>query len=286
MIRGPINPGMENSIESRSPRVLSDDATQDVLSTDSDEGPVITREESDCIKDIIVNNHVVDDNDVIQDHSITSSSPIPHATFSISDVRSDNSTTVPLATNGSKGTLEKESGKTGQATLLDYVYSEIRRGYILENDEQRYRERREKFYIFMKIPVQLEKVCRCRRSCLVLLMVISCVQFLWYGFFQCADAFLFVFTLLPIRFFLAIWFTVSRSLRRTFSDHKSPSVGQMTPAILQPAEVCDLLKGSILIISAFLMGYVDTSMLYHIIKSQSVIKLYIFFNMLEVISCY
>lgn len=30
------------------------------------------------------------------------------------------------------------------------------------------------------------------------------------------------------------------------------------------------------------MNYVDTSMIYHIIKSQSVIKLYIFFNMLEV----
>jgi len=30
----------------------------------------------------------------------------------------------------------------------------------------------------------------------------------------------------------------------------------------------------------------DTSMMYHVIKSQSVIKLYIFFNMLEVIIKY
>ena len=29
------------------------------------------------------------------------------------------------------------------------------------------------------------------------------------------------------------------------------------------------------------MSYVDTSMLYHIIKSQSVIKLYLMYNMIE-----
>lgn len=51
---------------------------------------------------------------------------------------------------------------------------------------------------------------------------------------------------------------------------------------LQPSEICDLMKGVIVICGVFLMSYVDTSMLYHIIKSQSVIKLYIFFNMLEV----
>ncbi|XP_023213836.1 transmembrane anterior posterior transformation protein 1 homolog [Centruroides sculpturatus] len=52
--------------------------------------------------------------------------------------------------------------------------------------------------------------------------------------------------------------------------------------VLQPAEICDLLRGIILITVSFLMTYVDTSMLYHIVKSQSVIKLYIFFNMLEI----
>lgn len=31
-----------------------------------------------------------------------------------------------------------------------------------------------------------------------------------------------------------------------------------------------------------LMFYIDTNMMYHLIKSQSVIKLYIFYNMLEV----
>jgi hypothetical protein len=44
------------------------------------------------------------------------------------------------------------------SSLYDYMRSELRRGYILENDEQRYTERREKFYIFLKIPFELERV--------------------------------------------------------------------------------------------------------------------------------
>ena len=52
--------------------------------------------------------------------------------------------------------------------------------------------------------------------------------------------------------------------------------------ILNPAETCDILKGFVIICCVYLMNNVDTSMIYHIIKSQSVIKLYIFFNMLEV----
>lgn len=43
-----------------------------------------------------------------------------------------------------------------------------------------------------------------------------------------------------------------------------------------------MLKGIIVIAAAVMMQYVDTSMLYHNIKTQSVIKLYIMFNMLEV----
>lgn len=52
---------------------------------------------------------------------------------------------------------------------------------------------------------------------------------------------------------------------------------------LSAAEVCDLLKMAVLISCSMLLMPLDTSMMYHVIKSQSVIKLYIFFNMLEVI---
>lgn len=51
---------------------------------------------------------------------------------------------------------------------------------------------------------------------------------------------------------------------------------------LSPAETCDLLKGIIVIGCWAATCKVDTSMMYHLVKSQSVIKLYIFYNMLEV----
>lgn len=44
------------------------------------------------------------------------------------------------------------------SSLLEYIRCELKRGYLLQNDEQRYRERREKFYIFLKIPYKLETV--------------------------------------------------------------------------------------------------------------------------------
>ncbi|XP_054711485.1 transmembrane anterior posterior transformation protein 1 homolog [Uloborus diversus] len=156
---------------------------------------------------------------------------------------------------------EKKSEKPGtSSSVFDYLHGELRRGYLLENDEQRFTERREKFYIFLKIPREIEK-------------------FILYGFFQCVDAFLFLFTFLPLRSAVSVWFLVTRTLKVIVSVLFG---GSCNHRILQPAEICDLLKVFILGCVSFGMTYVDTSMLYHIVKSQSVIKLYIMFNMLEV----
>ena len=37
-------------------------------------------------------------------------------------------------------------------SLLRYIASEVTRSYRLENDQERYTERREKMYTFMRIP--------------------------------------------------------------------------------------------------------------------------------------
>ncbi|CAG0884670.1 unnamed protein product [Darwinula stevensoni] len=139
--------------------------------------------------------------------------------------------------------------------LLPFIHAELTRNYILENDEERFEEKRKKMYTFMKIPREVEK-------------------FMGYGFFQCADAFLFIFTFLPIRFLLALKNLLCWPLYLLKEKKHAWS--------LHPAEVCDLLKALILIICWRLMMMIDTSMLYHLVKSQSVIKLYIIFNMLEV----
>lgn len=65
--------------------------------------------------------------------------------------------------------------------------------------------------------------------------------------------------------------------RRNEKDH-----ARGTERYLSPAEVCDLLKGIVVVSCWAATWKVDTSMMYHLVKSQSVIKLYIFYNMLEV----
>uniref|UniRef100_A0A665U7T1 Transmembrane anterior posterior transformation 1a n=1 Tax=Echeneis naucrates TaxID=173247 RepID=A0A665U7T1_ECHNA len=137
-------------------------------------------------------------------------------------------------------------------SLARFICTELTRGYFLEHNEAKYTERREKVYTCMRIPKELEK-----------LMI--------FGFFLCVDAFLYVFTLLPLRVLLALLRLLTL-----------PCCGFSGSRLLQPAQVCDVLKGLILVLCFSMMHYVDYSMMYHLIRGQSVIKLYIIYNMLEV----
>uniref|UniRef100_A0A8D0B4U8 Transmembrane anterior posterior transformation 1 n=1 Tax=Salvator merianae TaxID=96440 RepID=A0A8D0B4U8_SALMN len=146
---------------------------------------------------------------------------------------------------------QKRSGPS-DLSLLKFINAELTRGYFLEHNEAKYTERRERVYTCMRIPRELEK-----------LMI--------FGIFLCLDAFLYVFTLLPLRVFLAMFRFITL-----------PCYGLRDKRLLQPAQVCDIFKGVILVICYFMMHYVDYSMMYHLIRGQSVIKLYIIYNMLEV----
>lgn len=136
-------------------------------------------------------------------------------------------------------------------SLLRFISAELTRGYLLEHNEAKYKERRERVYTCLRIPRELEKL-------------------MFFGFFLCLDAFLYLFTLLPLRVLLALmrFITLPCGLR----DGR----------LLQPAQVCDILKSVIMVICFIMMHYVDYSMMYHLIRGQSVIKLYIIYNMLEV----
>ncbi|KAM6261405.1 transmembrane anterior posterior transformation protein 1 homolog isoform 3-T3 [Porphyrio hochstetteri] len=154
----------------------------------------------------------------------------------------------------------KKKRSLSDLSLLRFISAELTRGYFLEHNEAKYTEWRERVYTCMRIPKELEKL-------------------MFFGIFLCLDAFLYVFTLLPLRVFLAMFRFITlpcyglRSHRGlTASDRR----------LLQPAQVCDILKGVILVICYFMMHYVDYSMMYHLIRGQSVIKLYIIYNMLEV----
>ncbi|KAI1887301.1 hypothetical protein AGOR_G00188880 [Albula goreensis] len=156
------------------------------------------------------------------------------------------------------GFYERNAGKKDKQrslsdlSLVRFISAELTRGYFLEHNEAKYTERRERVYTCLRIPKELEK-----------LMI--------FGFFLCLDAFLYVFTLLPLRVLLALVRLLTL-----------PCCGLSGSRLLQPAQVCDLLKGFIMIICYSMMHYVDYSMMYHLIRGQSVIKLYIIYNMLEV----
>ncbi|CAD5230716.1 unnamed protein product [Bursaphelenchus xylophilus] len=140
---------------------------------------------------------------------------------------------------------KKEPDLPKQLGVWEFVKMELTRGYSLETHQDRYTEKRRKVYAFFRIPYELEK-------------------FLFFGFLHCLDAFANVFTFLPIRLLLAV-------IGRIFGTR-----------VWTAAETCDLLKISIIITASLIMQLVDTSMLYHIVRGQGVIKLYIFYNMLEV----
>lgn len=102
-------------------------------------------------------------------------------------------------------------------------------------------------------------------------------SFIFYGVLQCADSFLYIHTFLPVRYMFAVWAIFYRTVRSCFGLRRTRF------KLLTPAEMCDLLKGTIYLMVAAIMIYgIDNNRIYHIIKTQSIIKLYLFYNMLEV----
>ncbi|KRF99379.1 uncharacterized protein Dwil_GK28110 [Drosophila willistoni] len=162
-----------------------------------------------------------------------------------------------VAAEAAAATLPQQETPTN--TFYDFFKVELTRGYMLEHDEERYSARRQKIYSFMRIPRDLER-------------------FMVFGLMQCCDSFLYIHTFLPVRFLLAVWSLLTRTTARICRLRRGGG-GQR---LLSPAEICDLLKGAIWITVTLIMLLVDTNRVYHIIKSQSIIKLYIFYNMLEV----
>ncbi|XP_034394962.1 transmembrane anterior posterior transformation protein 1 homolog isoform X2 [Cyclopterus lumpus] len=160
--------------------------------------------------------------------------------------------TETLGFNDKNGGSKGKKRNLSDLSLVRFITTELTRGYFLEHNEAKYTERRERVYTCLRIPKELEKL-------------------MTFGFFLCLDAFLYVFTLLPLRVILALLRLLTL-----------PCCGLSGSRLLQPAQVCDVLKGFIMVLCYSMMSYVDYSMMYHLIRGQSVIKLYIIYNMLEV----
>ncbi|KAG9016786.1 hypothetical protein FRB90_002163 [Tulasnella sp. 427] len=104
---------------------------------------------------------------------------------------------------------------------------------------------------FLHIPLGVEKV-------------------LSFGFILCLDTFLYTFTILPIRATVATY----RAVGNTFSRSRPP---------VPPAHKADILRMLLLVASiAILAPLTDASKIYHSIRGQDTIKLYVIFNALEI----
>ncbi|KAF9448208.1 DUF747-domain-containing protein [Macrolepiota fuliginosa MF-IS2] len=144
----------------------------------------------------------------------------------------------------------KQDSKTYEPppfSLWDYLREEL-----LATDFDSHQELKwERVSNFLSIPVAMEKI-------------------IGFGFILCLDSFLYTFTILPIRFGLAF----VRLATNLFSRSSPP---------LPPSQKADLLRALMLIISLLILNpLTDASKIYHTIRGQDTIKLYVIFNALEI----
>ncbi|KAF9268667.1 DUF747-domain-containing protein [Marasmius fiardii PR-910] len=132
-------------------------------------------------------------------------------------------------------------------SLWDYLREEL-----LATDFDSHQELKwERVSNFLSIPLAMEKI-------------------IGFGFILCFDSFLYTFTVLPIRFALAFF--------RLFINLLSRSAPP-----LPPSQKADIIRTLLLVTSiAILYPLTDASKIYHFIRGQDTIKLYVIFNALEI----
>lgn len=137
-------------------------------------------------------------------------------------------------------------------SFFRYYFHELTHGHFMDKNDFRYNERRERVYIFLRQPFEIEKM-------------------MIYGWLLCLDVSLTSFTFLPLRIFYGLMRIIV-----------SPFIWLTGGKCVDTALKCDLIKGLIFLICTYLMTFIDTSVIYHMVRAQTLIKLYIIYNMLEV----
>ena len=95
-----------------------------------------------------------------------------------------------------------------------------------------------------------------------------------FGFVICLDSFLYTFTILPLRTLVAALCLVRNTYANLFTSSRRQ---------LRLSQKCDLVKAVIFVAAlAILHRVTDTSKMYHSVRGQDNIKLYVLFNVLEV----
>ncbi|OQS00931.1 hypothetical protein THRCLA_05817 [Thraustotheca clavata] len=134
-----------------------------------------------------------------------------------------------------------------RALLADFLYREV--FGIVEIKESEGSHNQQRVVNFLKSFLEIEKL-------------------ILYGLCLCIDSFIYVFTYLPLRIILAVGSGVisifhKRSFRRSHMH--------------------DVLLAIIMTLSIVVLMQVDMSRVYHLIRGQALIKLYVLFTMLEIV---
>ncbi|KAK9897095.1 DUF747-domain-containing protein [Cystobasidium minutum MCA 4210] len=134
------------------------------------------------------------------------------------------------------------------ASLWDYLQEEISASELDGSQETK----AERVTNFFSVPMAVE-------------------QIIIFGYFVCLDSFLYTFTILPLRFAIA--------LNRWIASYFKPGKRRSLPVSAK----CDLAKFSIFIVTCLTLHHItDASKMYHSVRGQEVIKLYVIFNVLEI----
>lgn len=96
-------------------------------------------------------------------------------------------------------------------------------------------------------------------------------QFMVFAFLCCLDVFLHVFTYLPCRFIAAAFALAKRAIQGRKAS------------VFHRVQLYDLIRGVIVIVSALVLTYVQISRVYHYIRGEAAIRLYVIFNILEIL---
>ncbi|GJN93773.1 hypothetical protein Rhopal_006831-T1 [Rhodotorula paludigena] len=189
------------------------------------------------------------------------SSPEPASPALLSDHDAERATELVQGREGEGGAHAVE-GKRAKvkfgSTLWDYLQEEV---FTVEMDGEEGIVS-ERVTNFLAVPRELEKI-------------------IVFGVFICLDSFLYTFTILPLRALAAFVRLVSNQAHNLVLRFRRNGAGKKR--YLRLSHKCDLTKAAIFVGTLLLLHRVtDASKMYHGVRGQETIKLYVLFNVLEI----
>ncbi|KDE02248.1 hypothetical protein MVLG_07183 [Microbotryum lychnidis-dioicae p1A1 Lamole] len=141
-------------------------------------------------------------------------------------------------------------------TLWDYLQEEVMSVEV--DGEQGVKS--ERVTNFLTVPGELERI-------------------IIFGVIICFDSFLYIFTILPLRTLVAVYTFVIN----TVFNLRLPVFRRSQPRRMRLSHKCDLAKAAIFVLAMIALHRItDASKMYHSVRGQDTIKLYVLFNVLEI----